>query len=235
MHTTLLGLLGDDAVNHVLAAYYKATILPPPLNQSAVRKKGVYFEMVDTVARANKRLHKLSRVVQKVAIEKIRAAFFAEIVNCALPMQVSKCKGFNLHLYHNDETVTSCFVCVVWNRARTMKEVNVYFSHSPMHSKAARHAILALECKGEVVAGDLLHLPMVLKPHMSPYYRETRFTTHDYYAIAQAERTEAQQEDVAVHQKEVEVEMLAWLDNSFRDLNAHDFWRTRNHVDLGVF
>jgi len=233
MHATLLGLLGDDALNHVLAAYYKATILPPPPKQHALRKTDVYFEMIDKVARANKRLHRLSSVLRKVAIEKIRAAYFAHVVTCALPLQVAKCDGFNRHLYHRDVSATSCFVSVVWNFRKTRRIVNVHLSHTARHSKAASHAIFELERKGVVEVHELSEVPCY-KNGVSFTVREKTFATHDHYDIPQANRTEAHQEEAAVHQKTFEAELFTWLDTSFRDLNAHVFWRTRNHVDLGI-
>jgi len=233
MHATLLGLLGDDALNHVLTAYYKATILPPPPKQHALRKTDVYFEMIDKVARANKRLHTLSLVVRKAAIEKVRAAFFADIVAAALPLQVSKRKGLNRHLFHDHVSMTACHVWASWNYAHTRKILKVNFQHSPRHSTAASNAIYALEREGEVVANKLLYISGTWTGK-SLAMRETTFATHDYYEIAEAQRTEAQKEEVAAHQKTFEAELFTWLDTSFRDLNAHVFWRTRNHVDLGI-
>jgi len=232
MHATLLGLLGDDALNHVLTAYYKATILPPPPKQHALRKTDVYFEMIDKVARANKRLHTLSLVVRKAAIEKIRSVFFADIVGAALPLQVSKRKGLNRYLFHDHVSMTSCFVWASWNYAHTRKILKVNFQHSPRHSTAASNAIYALEREGEVVANKLLYISGTWTGR-GLEMRETTFATHDYYEIAEAQRTEAQKEEVAAHQKTFEAELFTWLDTSFRDLNAHEFWRTRNHVDLG--
>jgi hypothetical protein len=234
MAATLLGLLGDDALNHVLAVYYQAKIVPCPWKESEVRKKDVHFEMIDKVARANKRLHRLSSVLRKVAIEKIRAAYFAHVVACALPLQVAKCDAFNRHLYHRDVSATSCFVSVVWNFRKTRRIVKVHLSHTARHSKAASHAIFELERKGVVEVHELSELPCY-KNGVSFTVREKTFATHDYYDIPQANRTEAQKEEAAAHQKTFVAELFTWLDTSFRELNAHVFWRTRNHVDLGVF
>jgi hypothetical protein len=64
--------------------------------------------------------------------------------------------------------------------------------------------------------------------------RETRFKTYESRAIPEAERTQEQREEAGADQKAFEAKLLAWLDASFRELNAHEWWRTRNYVDLGV-
>ncbi len=94
-------------------------------------------------------------------------------------------------------------------------------------------SMYALERKGDVVANKLLYISGHWTGR-SLEQRETTFSTHDYYDIPEAQRTEAQKEEVTVHQKTFETELLTWLDSSFRDLNSHNFWRTRNYVDLGI-